>query len=101
MKATKIGGSHQTMSGLLIYNPIKITIVIKNMCKGLNSLYLDGHPTLNFGNPNNKYIKPYCKVDDHPDRKTRGVWTPAHTSSTAQGGGGSFKNKKRIGDWLL
>ena len=22
-------------------------------------------------------------------------------SSTAQGGGGSFKNKKRIGDWLL
>ena len=24
-----------------------------------------------------------------------------YTSSTAQGGGGSFKNKKRIGDWLL
>ena len=23
------------------------------------------------------------------------------TSSTAQGGGGSFKNRKRIGDWLL
>ena len=25
----------------------------------------------------------------------------ANTSSTAQGGGGSFKNRKRIGDWLL
>ena len=24
-----------------------------------------------------------------------------YTSSTAQGGGGSFKNRKRIGDWLL
>ena len=25
----------------------------------------------------------------------------SHTSSTAKGGGGSFKNRKRIGDWLL
>ena len=24
-----------------------------------------------------------------------------YTSSTAQGGGGSFKNSKRIADWLL
>ena len=24
-----------------------------------------------------------------------------YTSSTARGGGGSFKNRKRIGDWLL
>ena len=31
-----------------------------------------------------------------------GNWgTLSIPSSTAQGGGGSFKNRKRIGDWLL
>ena len=34
-------------------------------------------------------------------RNKNSTEVPIFTSSIAQGGGGSFKNRKRIGDWLL